>query len=97
MPGKDRPDVIHSRAAGLDVHGTQVTATVRIARAAADPERLTKGFSTLSDWLRGHGVTAAAMEGTGVCREAVSDAGAEPPPLPGPACQTDQGPQDRCR
>ncbi len=89
MIEKDKLNVIHSRAAGLDVHKMQVTATVRIARPGADSERITKesstlpsGLADLSAWLSEHGVTAAAMEGTGVYWEAVfdavADAGAEP-------------------
>ena len=62
----------------------QVTATVRIARANADAQIHNKEFSALpcglaalADWLRAHGVTAAAMEGTGVYWETVFDTIAE--------------------
>ena len=62
----------------------QVTAMVRIARANADARIHNKEFSALpcglaalADWLRAHGVTAAALEGTGVCRETVFDTIAE--------------------
>ena len=90
MIGKDALHVIHPCAAGIDVHKMQVTATVRIARGNADAEihtrefsALPRGLSELADWLRDHGATAAAMEGTGVYWEAVFDtvAGAGIKPL----------------
>ncbi len=81
MIAKDTLHVMHPRAAGIDVHKMQVTATVRIARESADAEIHTREFSALpsglaalAGWLRGHGVTAAAMEGTGVYWETVYDA-----------------------
>ena len=80
MIEKDALHVIHPCAAGIDVHKMQVTATVRIARGKADAEihtrefsALPRGLSELADWLRDHGATAAAMEGTGVYWEAVFD------------------------
>ena len=79
--------VVCARAAGLDVHKMHVTATVRLCEAGSGPARTaTREFSALPDglramteWLCGHGVTAAAMEGTGVYwkapLEALEDAG----------------------
>ena len=84
MIATDTLHVIHPCAAGIDVHKMQVTATVRIARANADAQIHNKEFSALpcglaalADWLRAHGVTAAAMEGTGVYWETVFDTVAE--------------------
>jgi len=62
------------RAAGLDIHKMQVTVAVRLCEEGEGPARaLVREFGTLpdslremADWLSGHGVTAAAMEGTGV-------------------------------
>ena len=70
-----------------DVHRMHVTATVRLCEPGSGPARTaTREFSALPDglramteWLCGHGVTAAAMEGTGVYWkapfEALEDAG----------------------
>ena len=73
----DQMNVIHARAAGLDVHKMQITATVRIARPGAEAEVFTgqfsalpSGLSALVEWLRGHRVSAAVMEGTGIYWEA---------------------------
>ena len=83
----DDMHVVCARAAGLDVHKMHVTATVRLCEAGSGPARTaTREFSALPDGLRamtewrcGHGVTAAAMEGTGVYWkapfEALEDAG----------------------
>ena len=83
----DDMHVVCARAAGLDVHKMHVTATVRLCEAGSGPARTaTREFSALPDglramteWLCGHGVTAAAMEGTGVYWkapfEALEDAG----------------------
>ena len=83
----DDMHVVCARAAGLDVHKMHVTATVRLCEAGSGPARTaTREFSALPDglramteWLCGHGVTAAAMEGTGVYwkapLEALEDAG----------------------
>ena len=83
----DDMHVVCARAAGLDVHKMHVTATVRLCAAGSGPARTaTREFSALPDglramteWLCGHGVTAAAMEGTGVYWkapfEALEDAG----------------------
>ena len=70
----DKMHVVHPRAAGLDVHKMEITATVRLCSPeGGDPETETEAFSTLESgmrdlvaWLRGHGVTAAAMEATGL-------------------------------
>jgi len=86
----DDMHVVHPRAAGLDVHKMHVTATVRLCEAGSGPARtatrefsaLPAGLRAMTDWLRGHGVTAAAMEGTGVYWkapfEALEDAGIHP-------------------
>ena len=83
----DDMHVVCARAAGLDVHKMQITATVRLCEAGSGPARtatrefsaLPDGLQAMTDWLRGHGVTAAAMEGTGVYWqapfEALEDAG----------------------
>ncbi len=75
------------RAAGLDVHKMHITAAVRLCEAGSGPARtatrefsaLPDGLRAMTDWLRGHGVTGAAMEGTGVYWkapfEALEDAG----------------------
>ena len=70
----DRLHVVEARAAGLDVHKHQITASVRLC--GADPAAATaatavfgthvQGLGELVEWLREHGVTAAAMESTGV-------------------------------
>ena len=79
--------MVCARAAGLDVHKMQITATVRLCEAGSGPARtatrtfsaLPDGLRAMTDWLSGHGVTAAAMEGTGVYWkapfEALEDAG----------------------
>ena len=83
----DDMHVVCARAAGLDVHKMHVTATVRLCEAGSGPARtatrefnaLPDGLRAMTEWLRGHGVTAAAMEGTGVYWkapfEALEDAG----------------------
>ncbi len=80
----DELHVVHARAAGLDVHKMEITATVRLSGAGGPPaaetrrfEALPSGLRELAGWLRGLGVTAAAMEGTGVYWEAPHDALAE--------------------
>ena len=70
----DTMHVVCPRAAGLDVHKMCITAAVRLCEAGGGPARtavrefsaLPDGLRAMTDWLRGHGVTAAAMEGTGV-------------------------------
>lgn len=83
----DNMHVVCSRAAGIDVHKMQITATVRICEARRSPARialrqfsaLPDGLRAMTDWLRDHGVTAAALESTGVYWkapfEALEDAG----------------------
>ena len=73
--------VVCPRAAGLDVHKMEVTATVRLCAGGGAPEIETRGFSTLARgldemvaWLVGHGVEAAVMEGTGVYWQAPFEA-----------------------
>lgn len=65
-------EVIHSRCAGLDVHKETVVAHARI-HAGREVTRSLATFGTtmkellrLLDWLKAHGVTAVAMEATGV-------------------------------
>lgn len=66
--------VVHARAAGLDVHKLEVTATVRLCGApGGEPTCETRTFSALASglaalvaWLTGHRVEAAAIEATGV-------------------------------
>lgn len=66
--------VVHPRAAGLDVHKENITATVRLAGStAAKPKcetrifnALASGLAALVAWLTEHRVGAAAMEATGV-------------------------------
>lgn len=66
--------VVHPRAAGLDVHKLQLTATVRLCAApGVEPTCETRTFSALASgldalvaWLVSHRVEAAALEGTGV-------------------------------
>ena len=83
----DDMHVVWPRAAGLDVHKMRITAAVRLCEAGSGPARtavrefsaLPDGLRAMTDWLREHGVTAAAMEGTGVYWqapfEALEDAG----------------------
>ena len=77
MVRTDTMHVIHARAAGLDVHKMQITATVRVARPGAEAEVFTRQFSALPrgldalvQWLCAHEVSAAVMEGTGIYWEA---------------------------
>ena len=76
----DKMHVVHPRAAGLDVHKMEITATVR-SPEGGEPETGTRVFSTLESgmrdlvaWLLDHGVTAAAMEATGIYWEVPFDA-----------------------
>lgn len=69
-------DVLHPRCAGLDVHKKTVVAAVRIVEPGVEHgkvrsevrtfETTTAGLIALAEWLSEHGVTAAAMEATGV-------------------------------
>ena len=64
--------------AGLDVRKLEITATVRLCAApGGEPACETRRFSALASglkklvaWLTGHRVEAAAMEATGVLRQA---------------------------
>ena len=65
-------DILYARCAGLDIHRDTIVACVRLAEAGG-VVRLVETFATttaeverLSEWLAGHGVTAVAMEATGV-------------------------------
>ena len=70
----DTLHVVHARAAGLDVHKMQITASVRLcAPGAGEPQVETRTFDALASgldamvaWLRERGVDAAVMEGTGI-------------------------------
>jgi len=65
-------EILHRRAAGLDVHSRQVTACVRvqegsrIEREVQEFATSTRGLLELRDWLAERGVTHVAMESTGV-------------------------------
>lgn len=65
-------DVLHPRCAGLDVHKKTVVAAVRIVEhgkvrvEVRTFETTTAGLIALAEWLLEHGVTAVAMEATGV-------------------------------
>jgi len=65
-------DVLHPRCAGLDVHKRTVVAAVRIVEhgkvriEVRTFETTTVGLIALAEWLSEHGVTAVAMEATGV-------------------------------
>jgi transposase len=65
-------DVLHPRCAGLDVHKKTVVAAVRIVEhgkvrvEVRTFETTTAGLIALAEWLSENGVTAAAMEATGV-------------------------------
>jgi transposase len=65
-------EILYARCAGLDIHRDTIVACVRLAEAGG-VVRLVETFATtttelerLSEWLTGHGVTAVAMEATGV-------------------------------
>ena len=80
MNATDPLNVIHARAAGVDVHKMQLTATVRLAQPGDQAETFTRVFSALPsgitalvDWLLSHDVVAAAMEATGIYWETVYD------------------------
>ena len=69
----DEMHVVHPRAAGLDVHKMQITASVRLCQPGGGVQCATRQFSALPDglaeltqWLQSHQVTAAAMEATGI-------------------------------
>ena len=65
--------VVHTRAAGLDVHKMQITASVRICEPGGGVQCTTRqcsalpeGLRALTQWLAEHRVTAAAMDRTGI-------------------------------
>jgi transposase len=65
--------VLHARCCGLDVHKRTVVACVLLTEPAGSVVKHVRTFSTmtadllsLSDWLRGLGVTQIAMESTGI-------------------------------
>jgi transposase len=65
--------VVHERCCGLDVHQKTVVACVLLSQADGSVRRQTRTFGTmtadllaLADWLAVHGVTAVALESTGV-------------------------------
>jgi hypothetical protein len=66
-------DVIHERCAGLDVHKLTVVACVVTPGTRGRSHKEVRTFGTtseallqLADWLGGHGVTAVALEATGI-------------------------------
>jgi transposase len=65
-------EVLHPRCAGLDVHKKTVVAAVRLVEhgqvrvEVRTFETTTAGLIALAEWLASHGVTAVAMEATGV-------------------------------
>ena len=72
MVHTDTMHVVHPRAAGLDVHKMQITATVRLARRNTDAEMFTRVFSALpsglealASWLLDHRVTAPSWKQPG--------------------------------
>lgn len=89
MPSNETLNIAHPRAAGLDVHKMQITATVRLVRSGAEAEVQTRIFGALPSglreliaWLLEHRITAAVLEGTGIYWEApftaLEDAGIQP-------------------
>src|SRR5436305_10509651 len=65
--------VIHEQCCGLDVHKKTVVACVQLGQADGTVRRQTRTFGTmttdllaLADWLTALGVTAVALESTGV-------------------------------
>src|SRR5204863_5171054 len=65
--------VVHERCCGLDVHQKTVVACVLLTDADGTVQRQTRTFGTmtadllaLADWLNALGVTAVALESTGV-------------------------------
>ena len=78
----DNMNVVHPRAAGLDVHKMSVTASVRVWKGGGEDGDVAtrtfpaaaRGFREMADWLSENGVTAAAMEATGIYWEAPLDA-----------------------
>ena len=52
METTDRMNVIHARAAGVDVHKMQLTATVRLARPDAQAKDHHPGVQCVAQWHR---------------------------------------------
>ena len=82
----DEFTVMHPRAAGIDVHKMQLTASVRIHQPDGDALVATETFAALPSgraalvaWLKDHRVKAVVMESTGIYwlapYEALEDAG----------------------
>jgi transposase len=65
-------ELVHERAAGLDVHKDTVVACVRVMsggkvkRECRTFDTTTAGLEALRDWLISCGCTVVAMEATGV-------------------------------
>ena len=67
-------DLVNARCAGLDVHKATVVACVRVPGGQCGERRAetktfattTRGLRQLAEWLLANGVTAGAMESTGV-------------------------------
>ncbi len=89
MVENDHLNVIHERAAGLDIHKVEITASVRIAQPGKEAvvetrqfSAFPKGLAGMVRWLQEHRVSAAVMEGTGIYWEApfqaLEDAGIKP-------------------
>ncbi len=89
MVENDHLNVIHERAAGLDIHKVEITACVRVAQPGKEAvvetrqfSAFPKGLAEMVRWLKGHRVSAAVMEGTGIYWEApfraLEDAGIRP-------------------
>ena len=81
MVENDHLNVIHERAAGLDIHKVEITASVRIAQPGKAAVVETRPFSAFPGglaemvcWLTEHRVSAAVMEGTGIYWEAPFEA-----------------------
>ena len=102
----DTMHVVHPRAAGLDVHKMQITATVRLACRNTDAEMFTRVFSALPSGLE-HWPAGCSTTGSpprhGSNRDLLGGrlhgarrCGHGSATRPCPACQADQGSQDRC-
>jgi transposase len=68
-------DIVHPHVAGIDVHKRQITVAVRLPGGQAGERRelvrrcrtFWRDLQKMAAWLAGLGVTAAAMESTGIC------------------------------
>ena len=71
-------NVVHPRAAGLDVHKMSAAASVRTWKGGGEDgdaaarifPATARGFREMADWLSDCGAAAAAMEATGIHWEA---------------------------